>query len=279
MCGVNLDPLVEIWQRATGTQPAPSWPVVLATLLVAVAVVAWHRFWTVARHAVTLVHEAGHATAAVLTGRRLAGIRLHSDTSGLTTSVGRPRGPGMVLTAAAGYLAPGLVGLGAAAMTSRGLSVGVLWCLLALVAAIGVGIRNLFGLWSVLVSGTVLLALTWWAPVGWQTAAAYAVTWFLLLAAPRTVLELARTRRRGPRTSDADVLAQLTHVPAPVWVAVFALATAGTAVLGGLLLTQDGTSAEAPRTAWHAPGPGVTWATGLDRLAAVCLPSHGRIDA
>ena len=40
------------------------------------------------------------------TGRRLAGIRLHSDTSGLTVSRGKPTGIGMILTAAAGYTAP-----------------------------------------------------------------------------------------------------------------------------------------------------------------------------
>ena len=45
------------------------------------------------------MHEAGHALTAVLTGRRLTGIRLHSDTSGLTLSTGRPSGPGMVATA------------------------------------------------------------------------------------------------------------------------------------------------------------------------------------
>ena len=41
----------------------------------------------------------------------LTGIRLHSDTSGLTLSVGRPSGVGMVVTTAAGYLTPSLVGL------------------------------------------------------------------------------------------------------------------------------------------------------------------------
>ena len=38
--------------------------------------------------AVTIAHEGGHAVAALLTGRRLRGIRLHSDTSGLTLSAG-----------------------------------------------------------------------------------------------------------------------------------------------------------------------------------------------
>jgi Peptidase M50B-like len=227
----------EIWRRATSPQPPPSSVVVLGTGVVAALVVVAPATWRVTRHVVTLVHEAGHAVAAVLTGRRLAGIRLHSDTSGLTTSVGRPRGPGMVLTAVAGYVAPGLLGLAAAGMTSRGWSVGLLWALLAMLAAMAIGIRNLFGLWSVLATAAVLLAVTWWASPVWQTAVGCAVTWFLLLGAPRPVLELARTRRRGPRTSDADVLARLTRVPGGVWVGVFGGVTVGTALLGGRLLT------------------------------------------
>ncbi len=234
---MDLDLLAEIWRRATTRGPAPSSAVVLATALAAAAVVVWPQGWPVARHVLTLVHEAGHAAVALLTGRRIAGIRLHSDTSGLTTSVGRPSGPGMVLTAASGYVAPGLLGLGAAWMASRGWSVGLLWCLLALLAAMLLAVRNLFGLWSVLVSGAVLVPLTWWAPATGQTVAACTVTWFLLLGAPRPVLELARTRRHGARTSDADLLARLTHVPAPVWVVAFLAVTVGTAVLGAGLLT------------------------------------------
>lgn len=238
MVAVTWDLLAEIWRRATSTQPAPPSWVVLATGLVAAAVVLTPATWRVARHVITLVHEAGHAGAAVLTGRRLAGIRLHSDTSGLTTSVGRAGGPGMVLTAAAGYVAPGLLGLGAAAMATRGWAVGVLWCLLVVVALMGLAVRNLFGLWSVLVTGAVLAAVTWWAPPAWQTAAAWTVTWFLLLGSPRPVVELQRTRRRGARTSDADVLARLTRVPALVWVGVLLAATLLTAVAGGSMLAD-----------------------------------------
>ena len=51
---------------------------------------------------------------------------------------------------------------------------------------------------------------------------AYVVTWFLLLAAPRPVVELQQERRRGRgRASDADVLARLTRVPGLLWVGLF----------------------------------------------------------
>jgi hypothetical protein len=89
----------------------------------------------------------------------------------------------------------------------------------------------------VLVAGAGLFAVTWWAPPEVQLLAAYVVTWFLLLAAPRPVVELQeeRRRRRG-RSSDPDVLARLTHVPALVWVGVFLLVTVGCLLLGGSLL-------------------------------------------
>jgi hypothetical protein len=62
---------------------------------------------------------------------------------------------------------------------------------------------------------------------------AWTGTWFLLLAAPRPVLELQSLRRRGQaRTSDADQLARLTRVPGLVWVVVFLGVTVGCLLLG-----------------------------------------------
>ena len=101
---------VTSWDSLT-TQLDPSSALVLATGAGALVAVVVDVIWLRARHVVTIVHEGGHAVAALLTGRRLTGIKLHSNTSGLTLSVGRPRGPGMVITASAGYISPSLVGL------------------------------------------------------------------------------------------------------------------------------------------------------------------------
>jgi len=208
-------------------------PVVLVTGVVALVVVAFSELWRPARNVITIVHEAGHALVAVLVGRRLSGIRLHSDTSGLTVSAGRPTGLGMVLTCAAGYTGPALFGLGAAALLAAGHAVGLLWALLALLAMLLVQIRNWYGLWSVLLTGAVVFAATWWLPPQGQAVFAAVATWFLLLAAPRTVLELqtARRRRRAP-DSDADQLARLTPFPALFWVGVFLVVDVGALALG-----------------------------------------------
>jgi hypothetical protein len=235
-----VDPLSEVWHRVVATQPPPSAAVVAGTLVVAAVLVLWRRSWRVTRHVVTIVHEGAHGVAALVTGRRLSGIRLHSDTSGVTVSVGRPRGPGMVLTAAAGYVGPALLGLGAAALLGAGHAVALLWAVLALLALLLVQIRNWFGLWSVLVSGAVVLAVSELLPGQAQSAFAYLLAWFLLLAAPRPVLELqAERRRRRSSTSDADQLARLTGLPGLVWVGLFLAVSTGALVWGGRWLLAD----------------------------------------
>ena len=235
-----MDLLSEVWHRVVTAQPPPSAAVVAGTAVVAAVLVLAPRTWRVTRHVVTIVHEGAHGVAALLTGRRLSGIRLHSDTSGVTVSVGRPRGPGMVLTAAAGYVGPALLGLGAAALLAAGHAVALLWAVLVLLALLLVQIRNWFGLWSVLVSGAVVVVVSELLPGRAQSAFAYLLAWFLLLSAPRPVLELqAERRRRRSSTSDADQLARLTGLPGLAWVGIFLAVTAGALVQGGRWLLGD----------------------------------------
>jgi hypothetical protein len=231
--------LGRFWARVTTSVPDLPLEVLLGTAAVAALLVLSPTLWRPTRHVVTIAHEGAHGLVALAAGRRLSGIRLHSDTSGLTVSAGRPTGLGMVLTCFSGYVGPGLFGLGAAALLAAGHAVGLLWALLALLALLLVQIRNWYGLWSVLATGTIVFAATWWLPPDGQAAFAAVATWFLLLAAPRTVLELqaARRRRRAP-DSDADQLARLTRVPAIVWVGLFLLVDVGALALGaGWLLT------------------------------------------
>jgi hypothetical protein len=228
-----VDILREVWHRAATTQPAPPGGVVALTALLAVFLVWSPGAWPTTRHVVTIAHEAAHGFAALLSGRRLLGIRLHSDTSGLTVSSGRTTGPGMIMTAAAGYVGPGLLGLAAAGLLAHHRAVGLLWALLILLALLLVQVRNWFGLWSILVSAALVFGVSWWLQPQVQSAFAYLLTWFLLLAAPRPVLEL-QGRRRSTRTtsSDADQLARLTKVPALVWVGFFLAVTLGALAVG-----------------------------------------------
>ncbi|MET9546085.1 MULTISPECIES: M50 family metallopeptidase [unclassified Streptomyces] len=212
----------DLWDRVFGTQPAPEQWLVIAAGVVALAVVVPHGVWRLARNAITIAHEGGHGLVALLTGRRLDGIRLHSDTSGLTVSRGRPTGPGMILTAAAGYTAPPLLGLGGAALLSSGRITALLWIATALLVAMLVMIRNAYGALTVLLTGGTFLLVSWLAETDVQAAFAYAVVWFLLLGGVRPAFELqAKRRHGGAGDSDADQLSRLTHVPAGLWLFLF----------------------------------------------------------
>ena len=226
-----------VWADVVGTQPAPATEVIWGVALAAVFVVVLPAPWRVARHVVTIAHEGAHGVAALVSGRRLSGIRVHSDSSGLTLSRGRPTGPGMVVTSAAGYVGPALLGLAASYLLHRGHALGVLWLTVLLLGLLLLQIRNFHGLYAVLVAGVVVFAVSWWASAEVQSVVAYAGTWFLLLAAPKAVLELQVERHRGrARTSDADTLARLTRVPGLVWVGFFLLVDLAALAAGGRLI-------------------------------------------
>ncbi|MBQ1052424.1 M50 family metallopeptidase [Micromonospora sp. C51] len=234
---VSIEGMTEFWDRLLGAQPDPPPLLVVLTGLVALLVVVTRLPWRIARNAITIAHEGGHALVAVLTGRKLHGIRLHSDTSGLTLSAGRPTGPGMVLTLLAGYLAPPLVGLGGAWLLAGNRITLLLWIAVLLLLAMLVMIRNLYGALTLVIVGGAVLAVSWYASPQVQAAFAWTGVWFLLLGGVRPVVELQRLRaRRGMPASDADQLAGITPLPAFFWVVLFGLVNLAVLAAGGLML-------------------------------------------
>ncbi|MFJ8644584.1 M50 family metallopeptidase [Streptomyces sp. NPDC093546] len=214
--------LAALWDRLIGTQPAPDRWLVIATAVAALAVTVPPGLWRVARNAITIAHEGGHGLVALVSGRRLQGIRLHSDTSGLTVSRGKPTGLGMILTAAAGYTAPPLLGLGGAWLLAAHRVTLLLWVATALLAAMLVMIRNAYGALTVIVTGTAFLLVSWLTGPDVQSAFAYSAVWFLLLGGVRPAFELqAKRRHGGAPDSDADQLSRLTHVPPVLWLFLF----------------------------------------------------------
>lgn len=221
---MNPQSISQVWDQVTGVQAAPSTAVLWGTAAVALLAVIPQLTWHYTRNVVTIAHEGGHSLAAVLTRRRLHGVRLHSDTSGLTVSSGKPHGPGMVLTAAAGYSAPPLLGLGGAWLISGGHVTALLWAVVLLLAALLVMVRNAYGVLTVVLTGGVCFAVSWFGDAQLQGAFAYLGVWFLLLAGVRPVVELQRKRHHGGAPdSDADQLGRLTRTPALFWVVLFLL--------------------------------------------------------
>ena len=213
-----------MWHHAFTAQPVPPKWLVLGSGVFALVIVASPRVWAVARTVVTIVHEGGHALMALVTGRRLGGIRIYRNTAGETRSAGRAAGLGVALTAGAGYVAPPLLGLGAAALLAIGHLTGMLLLSLVLLAGLAVAVRNASGMLAVVGALVCVAAVCLYAPATVQAGFGYVMTWFLLLGGVRPVIELARERRwDGSRRSDADQLARLTRVPGGAWVMIFGL--------------------------------------------------------
>jgi len=239
--------MARLWDRVSGSQPLPPAWVIGLTAAVALVVVLNTPVWRLAGKVITIAHEGGHALASVLSGRRLDGIRLHSDSSGVTFSRGRRTGPGLVLTAAAGYVMPSLLGAGAAWLLAERHLTAMLWLTLVLLAATFLAIRNLYGALAVLATAGGVFVVSYYATPAVQAGFAYLAAWFLLFGGLRPVVELARGRRqRWARGSDADQLARLTGAPAGLWVTVFMLVALGALVLGAVLLVPPG---------WHLGVP------------------------
>jgi hypothetical protein len=216
----------EILSRLQQTTPVPSRTALLVALAVGLLLVLIA--WRPVRLLTTVCHEAGHALVAVLAGRRLRGVRVHSDTSGLTLSRGRPSGPGMVFTLLAGYPAGSLVGLVGVWLVLGGHGYLFAWLLAAAAAVLLLRIRNLIG--ALVVIGLTLATglLAWYGTGVW-------VSWLLLvgsvtqlLAGPRTVLEAW-----GRPGSDAAQLAALTRVPRAVWTLLWLALGLGALALAG----------------------------------------------
>ncbi len=232
-----MDRVFDLWTP----QPAPPHSLVLVTGVVALAVVVFRPAWRLARMAVTIAHEGGHALIAVLSGRRLQAIQLRFDTSGLTLTKGKRRGLGMFLTLFIGYVAPSLLGLGGAFTLANHRIKLTLWITLALLFLMLVMIRNFYGLLAILVTGGIVFGITWYASAQVQAAFAYTGIWFLLIGGVRPVFELGAQRRRGrSRDSDADQLAALTHLAGGFWVFLYAVLTLAALGLGAFLMGVRG---------------------------------------
>lgn len=211
------------WEQLTGVQSTPEpWMVIMAWSVAILLV--FTPLWRITRNLITVVHEGGHAVTAILWGRRISGIKLNSDTSGVTISMGKPYGLGAIFTTMAGYIAPAILGLGIQLLISQGrIFLGVI-ILAILLLGIFLSIRNIWGLLVVLpllVGFYYLLQFD----AHLQTMLLLLIGTFLIVASLKPIIELQVQRMRGEaEDSDADQLAKLTFViPGSIWVFLFFL--------------------------------------------------------
>lgn len=195
--------------------------IVLAAAVLSIPRLTWQWFGLFT----TLVHELGHAVAAMLTGRFVHGIRIRRNHSGEAVSSGRG-GFGSVVSGFFGYPAPALVGAAQlwsvfAGYTAIALLVGGVILVLTLLV-----VRNLFGVLVVIASAGVSAALWFAATPEVQSYALLVVGIALLVGSVRgllTVIGVHVRRRDQLQTSDAYLLYRSTHVPSVVWLALWAV--------------------------------------------------------
>ncbi|TXN31940.1 M50 family metallopeptidase [Lacisediminihabitans profunda] len=216
------------------TAPVPISPPLLLGILVAAAALSIPRAtWQYFGLFTTLVHELGHALAAVLSGRVVHGIRIRRNHSGDALSSGRGAF-GTVVSGVLGYPAPAIVGAAQLLSVFNGYTAialvagGVVLLLTLLV------IRNLFGTLVVLASAAVSAALWVYATPAVQSYALLVLGVALLVGSVRGLVTVigVHVRRRGQlQTSDAYLLYRRTGVPSVVWLAIFAALIGGCCVL------------------------------------------------
>jgi Peptidase M50B-like len=201
--------------------------VTFVAAIAAVAGVLLTRIWRVGRLGITAVHEGGHAVAAVMAGHTVTAVHLRSDSSGVTYHHGKQRWISRVVTAGAGYTAPGLAAVAGAALIAHHET--RVW--LGILAGLGVvmvagWVRNLFG---IAVVSALVLALGWLLASGTSgqtVAVATFATWYLAIGGLRAAVEQFPVKGRG----DGFELGRLLHVPAVLCRAGFVLIAAAALV-------------------------------------------------
>lgn len=221
--GKFMDGLQWLVQRmAVDAVPEPL--VILAALVLLTPAVAFHPTWVTLRHGVTIIHEMGHVIMGWLWGRRIDGISLHTDTSGLTISAGKPYGLGVLMTFLSGYTAPPLVGL---AMVWAGLKgwagLAMTLLVLILIAAFWL-VRNPWGLVTVALSLGATGFIFWQGNSRVISTTVVVIGVFLLMAGLRGGFDLWSIHARGQGSeSDASMASRHSLIPAMVWVWFFAV--------------------------------------------------------
>jgi len=238
------------WAFQTSNIPSTLASIVALTVGAAVAICS--KTWKATRFLATWVHEASHALAAWFTGRRVEGMKIGRDTGGEVTHLGGLGRTSRIITSAAGYPGPAIagliIGLAVSMRHANMVALGTLIVALALLPKQ----RSIIGfLTTLLIGGSVTILILQSANPDasdktgvWFSVLLLLLAGFFLAATPRTIIELRRTRHASqnvriadaPRQhSDADILAEITLLPASVWEIIF-MVLAAAAIITTLIM-------------------------------------------
>lgn len=191
---------------------------------------------------VTLVHELGHAAVGLLVGGRVRRVSIALDASGETLTLIGGRYPRTRLSAftLAGYPAPPLIGLAAAAsVASEDHRFFLLLGAVLVAVSLVLWVRNPWGIVVFVTTAVVLWLAATEAADGLTRTVAIALAWLFSLGGLRSAWQLTH----GPRPTasgldDAERVAQLSRVvPRMAVVGAFVVvAAAALAGVGALLL-------------------------------------------
>lgn len=228
------DILLDRWHITATPDP---WAILIVAATIT-ALVSIPAIWRKTRQAATIVHEMGHAATGYIFGRKIDGIALHTDTSGVTTSRGKPYGIGFLLSVLAGYPAPSLLGLGmiwAATTTWSGAAL-TLFSILMLIALWLC--RNIIGFLSCALAVAASGAIWWWGTPTVVANSVLAIGIFMVIAGLRCCFDLARAHQRGEgATTDAGQASSLSIViPGFGWIAFFFAVSLYAIAQSGLIL-------------------------------------------
>ncbi|WP_129669773.1 M50 family metallopeptidase [Phytoactinopolyspora endophytica] len=196
---------------------------VLVVALLAIGLAIHRSTWNVVGYPVTIVHEIGHALAAVVAGYRLHGITVNSDMSGATNFAGK--GTFRVLwTMWWGYPAPAVVGAALMWAVSDGWSRVALWVLVGGLALTFLFSRSWHTVGVVLATGVLLGSVAWFGEPWALNVVVFAFGWLMIVGAVRAWWAVSRSHmtRRGMTRSDAYLMSRrLRMLPGGFWLFTF----------------------------------------------------------
>jgi Peptidase M50B-like len=204
--------------------PLPDTETVFIGVVVSAVVIA-SATWPLVQHFQVMAHEGMHAVVGSLSGRTVQWIELKDDATGGTRIV-PDSGLGFLVAAFVGYLGPSAFGLAAARLIHFGHIIAVLWVTMLFLVLLLIRLKPSFGRFTVPLAGfLILLVLKHTSQTG-EIRAAYVITWFLLLAGVRRVVQV------NLKADDGGLLRDRTSIPRLVWFVLWLAGTVTAVIIG-----------------------------------------------